>query len=103
MKLLLSDDVKPVVAQIAECLADWYKRAQTIYLKVAAAFLIQSMDRINLYFNPKLQTQILEKDIITCDLYAIREHIYRVKEDTKNDDGVRVSASAIIIPKRLSY
>lgn len=37
------------------------------------------------------QTQILEKDIITCDLYAIREHIYRVKEDTKSDDGIRVS------------
>lgn len=34
MKLLLTDDVRPVVAQIAECLADWYKRAQTIYLKV---------------------------------------------------------------------
>lgn len=33
-KSLLNDDVKPVVAQIAECLADWYKRAQTIYLKV---------------------------------------------------------------------
>lgn len=40
-----------------------------------------------------MKTQILEKDILTCDLYAIREHIYRVKEDTKNDDdGVRVSA-----------
>lgn len=34
MKMLLLEDVKPVVAQIAECLADWYKRAQTIYLKV---------------------------------------------------------------------
>lgn len=34
LKSLLNDDVKPVVAQIAECLADWYKRAQTIYLKV---------------------------------------------------------------------
>lgn len=42
-----------------------------------------------------LQTQILEKDIITCDLYAIREHIYRVKEDTKSDDGVRVRANVI--------
>lgn len=34
IKALLNDDVKVVVAQIAECLADWYKRAQTIYLKV---------------------------------------------------------------------
>lgn len=33
---MLLDDVKPVVAQIAECLADWYKRAQTIYLKVSS-------------------------------------------------------------------
>lgn len=28
-------------------------------------------------------------------MYAIREHIYRVKEDTKNDDGVRVSSSIL--------
>ncbi|XP_031623929.1 serine/threonine-protein kinase TBK1 [Contarinia nasturtii] len=63
MKLLLVEDVKPVVAQIAECLADWYKRAQTIYLK----------------------TQILAKDVITCDdaLYSIREQIYGKKEEVK--------------------
>lgn len=34
IKALLNDDVKIVVEQIAECLADWYKRAQTIYVKV---------------------------------------------------------------------
>ena len=34
IKSLLADDVIPVVAQMADCLADWYKRAQTIYLKV---------------------------------------------------------------------
>lgn len=34
IKSLLNDDVRPVVAQIAECLADWYKHAQTIYVKV---------------------------------------------------------------------
>lgn len=41
IKALLNDDVKIVVAQIAECLADWYKRAQTIYLKVRCIFLDQ--------------------------------------------------------------
>lgn len=66
IKALLNDDVKVVVAQIAECLADWYKRAQTIYLK----------------------TQILEKDISSCNnsLYGIREHIFQIKEDLKSDN-----------------
>lgn len=41
LKLLLVDDAKPVVAQIAECLADWYKRAQTIYLKVCSLPIIE--------------------------------------------------------------
>lgn len=73
MKLLLVEDVKPVVAQIAECLADWYKRAQTIYLK----------------------TQILAKDVITCDdaLYTIREQIFRKKEDVKTDDATKKNAT----------
>lgn len=39
LKMLLLEDVKPVVAQIGECLADWYKRAQTIYLKVSTCFI----------------------------------------------------------------
>lgn len=62
--------MKPVVAQIAECLADWYKRAQTIYLKA----------------------QILEKDVITCDdaLFTIREQIFRKKDEVKSDDTNRV-------------
>lgn len=38
IKSLLNDDVRPVVAQIAECLADWYKHAQTIYVKVGVIF-----------------------------------------------------------------
>lgn len=66
IKALLQEDVRPVVAQIAECLADWYKRAQTVYLK----------------------TQILEKDALACDdaLFALREQICHVKEDFKSDD-----------------
>lgn len=40
-----------------------------------------------------LQTQILEKDVITCDdaLFSIREQIFRRKEDIKSDDLTRVS------------
>lgn len=38
IKSLLNDDVRPVVGAIAECLADWYKHAQTIYVKVGAYF-----------------------------------------------------------------
>lgn len=35
------------------------------------------------------QTQILEKDVATCDdgLYSIREHIFRIKEDIKSDEA----------------
>lgn len=71
LKSLLQEDVKPVVAQIAECLADWYKRAQTVYLK----------------------TQILEKDAVSCDdaLFSIRQQINSVKEDFKSDESVDVS------------
>lgn len=38
------------------------------------------------------QTQILEKDVITCDdaLYIIREEIFNKKEEIKNCDMVRV-------------
>lgn len=69
LKMLLVEDVKPVVAQIAECLADWYKRAQTIYLK----------------------NQILAKDVITCDdaLYALREQIDNKKLEAKMADLAR--------------
>lgn len=50
IKSLLNDDVRPVVAQIAECLADWYKRAQTIYLKVGFGFVYKMSVSINLTF-----------------------------------------------------
>lgn len=91
MKLLLVENVKPVVAQIAECLADWYKRAQTIYLKVKAVFNIGFKWRI-LKTPFKLQTQILAKDVITCDdaLYTLREQIFSKKEDVKSEDVTRV-------------
>lgn len=83
VKLLLQDDVKPVVAQIAECLADWYKRAQTVYLK----------------------TQILEKDAVTCDdaVFSIRQQINSVKEDFKCDENVPVLVQVkLILDRNLS-
>lgn len=65
IKSLLLDDVKPSVAQMAECLADWYKLAQTVYLK----------------------SEILEKDVRECErtLNSIREDLYRVKMDLQKD------------------
>lgn len=65
IKSLLLDDVKPSVAQMAECLADWYKLAQTVYLK----------------------SEILEKDVRECErtLNTIREDLYRVKIDLQKD------------------
>lgn len=46
IKALLNDDVKIVVEQIAECLADWYKRAQTIYVKVNHFFNVVRNDGV---------------------------------------------------------
>lgn len=92
MKLLLVEDVRPVVAQIAECLADWYKRAQTIYLKVwisnRSNDVVIELTLLFLQF----QTQILAKDVITCDdaLYSLREQISNKKEELKMDDVTRV-------------
>ncbi|KAH8412816.1 hypothetical protein KR009_005886 [Drosophila setifemur] len=65
IKALLLDNVNPAVAQIAECLADWYKLAQTVYLK----------------------TQILEKDVRDCErkLNGIRDELYHIKSDLKLD------------------
>lgn len=65
IKSLLMDDVKPSVAQMAECLADWYKLAQTVYLK----------------------SEILEKDVRECErnLDAIRDELYRLKTIYQKD------------------
>lgn len=62
---MLLDDTKPAVAQMAECLADWYKLAQTVYLK----------------------SEILEKDVRECErnLHRIRDELYRLKADLQKD------------------
>ncbi|EDW02777.1 serine/threonine-protein kinase TBK1 [Drosophila grimshawi] len=69
IKQLLLDNVSPAVAQMAECLADWYKLAQTVYLK----------------------TQILEKDVRDCErkLHAIRDELYHIKSEQKLDADTR--------------
>lgn len=50
---------------MAECLADWYKLAQTVYLK----------------------SEILEKDVRECErtLNRVREDLYRLKSDLQKD------------------
>ena len=64
------DDVKPAVAQMAECLADWYKLAQTVYLK----------------------TQILEEDVRDAErkLHGIRDDLYMAKSQLKTDVDAKV-------------
>ncbi|XP_065213755.1 serine/threonine-protein kinase TBK1 [Planococcus citri] len=59
VKTLLETEVQPMVIQLAECLADWYKMAQTVYL----------------------QAQILDRDI---DSYEIRLDDFVLKLN-KND------------------
>lgn len=51
---------------IAECLADWYKMAQTIYL----------------------QCQILEKDLSSYDetIFELRDRLVRIKEELKTEN-----------------
>lgn len=65
IKSLLLDDVKPSVAQMAECLADWYKLAQTVYLK----------------------SEILEKDVREYErnLDILKEDLYKIKTDIQKD------------------
>ncbi|XP_034473988.1 serine/threonine-protein kinase TBK1 isoform X1 [Drosophila innubila] len=73
IKQLLQDNVNPAVAQMAECLADWYKLAQTVYLK----------------------TQILEKDVRDCErkLYDIRDELYHIKSEQKLDVDTKTISS----------
>lgn len=70
IKALYIDDVKECIIQIADYLADWYKLAQTFYLK----------------------TQILTKDTRDCDkkLVSIREDISELMQQKKT---VRPSSS----------
>lgn len=65
VKTLLNDDVRPAVEQEAESLADWYKKAQTIFL----------------------QTKFLFKDVGSHEdtLYDIRVRLVQIKEDLKED------------------
>ncbi|KAH8400445.1 hypothetical protein KR222_000012 [Zaprionus bogoriensis] len=79
IKQLLLENVNPAVAQMAECLADWYKLAQTVYLK----------------------TQILEKDVRDCDrkLHSIRDELYHIKSEQKLDVDTKNICSNNLLAK----
>lgn len=59
---------------MAECLADWYKLAQTVYLK----------------------TEILEKDVRECErnLNLIRDDLYRQKMDLQKDMDAKLISNS---------
>lgn len=58
--------VKPAIHLEAECLADWYKMSQTIFL----------------------QTQILEKDLTSYEdsIYELKDRLTRIKEELKSEN-----------------
>lgn len=63
IKALLNNDIKPSVVMFIDCLADWYKISQTIYL----------------------QTEILENDLADQEelLEKVRRKLFILKEDMK--------------------
>lgn len=65
IKALLCDEVRLAINYQAEALADWYKMAQTLYL----------------------QTQILQKDVMTYEesLLDIKDKLVQMKEDAKTN------------------
>lgn len=69
IKSLLNTEIKPSVLMFIDCLADWYKVAQTIYL----------------------QTEILENDLTDQEeqLSKVRSKLFILKEDmkTQGDDS----------------
>ncbi|XP_055383015.1 serine/threonine-protein kinase TBK1 [Condylostylus longicornis] len=69
LRSLLIEDVQTSIAQIAECLADWYKHAQAAYLK----------------------TEILQKDIADQEnrLMDIRHKLFEIKHSIKIDECIR--------------
>lgn len=72
IKSLLNTEIKPSVLMFIDCLADWYKISQTIYL----------------------QTDILENDLTDQEdlLEKVRSKLFILKEDvrgyvSRSDDG----------------
>lgn len=88
LRTLLETECQPAVAQLADCLADWYKMAQTVYLQ--ARILDKDIDayerhletfahRLNktdLTFHQKLQDQL------KLDMKPTKV-IHKVRRDTK--------------------
>lgn len=60
LKALLETECIPAMTQRSECVADWYKMAQTVYL----------------------QTQILDKDIDSYE-HALESFSYRLSQESK--------------------
>uniref|UniRef100_A0A182NLJ5 Protein kinase domain-containing protein n=1 Tax=Anopheles dirus TaxID=7168 RepID=A0A182NLJ5_9DIPT len=81
LKSLLNDAVRQAVEQEAECLADWYKKAQTIFL----------------------QTQFLMKDVgaYVDALYDIREQLKQHREDLKEEISTDGEVSKTIAGKAI--
>ncbi|XP_049288700.1 serine/threonine-protein kinase TBK1 [Anopheles funestus] len=81
LKTLLNDGVRQAVEQEAECLADWYKKAQTIFL----------------------QTQFLMKDVgaYVDALYDLREQLKQHREDLKEEISTDGEVSKTIAGKSM--
>ena len=81
LKTLLNDGVRQAVEQEAECLADWYKKAQTIFL----------------------QTQFLTKDVgaYVDALYELREQLKQHREDLKEEISTDGEVSKTIAGKSI--
>lgn len=72
MRSLLDTECAPITAQLADCLADWYKMAQTVYL----------------------QTQILDKDLDAFE-GRLEDFCLRMSE---GDSSFHVGAGAALDP-----
>ncbi|KAI5711291.1 hypothetical protein M8J75_015808 [Diaphorina citri] len=60
IKCLLDDDTYPHVLQLSDCLADWYKMAQTIYLQ--SNFLSKDMQTFA-HSLAEFQTKVIDEDV----------------------------------------
>lgn len=73
IKGLLNTEIKPSVIMFIDCLADWYKISQTIYL----------------------QTEILESDLVDQEelLQKVRSKLFILKEDMKTPSSSSSSST----------
>ncbi|XP_050081939.1 inhibitor of nuclear factor kappa-B kinase subunit epsilon [Anopheles aquasalis] len=81
LKALLNDNVRQAIEQEAECLADWYKKAQTIFL----------------------QAKFLHNDVgaYLDGFYDLRDQLLQHREDLKEDLSTDGEVSSTIASKPL--